>query len=166
MIHIEGPTIILRPIIADELHRLQNIYVGTPLYFEALGINDIGLADVEAQFQAAQSIPGRVLLGVEVPAVDLLIGAIDLQTDYPAPGVATIRLLLIWGGFQRQGYGQECVALIVDWLNERGGTDELRVIAAENAEGLRFWQQHGFMPSGERATAPFRRAEARWLVQG
>lgn len=166
MIYLEGPTIILRPIVAGELRRLHNIYVGTPLYFEAIGINDISLADVEAQFQAAQATPGRVLLGVEVPAVDLLIGVIDLQTDYPQPGVAAIHLLLIWGGFQRQGYGQECVALIVDWLNERGGTDELRVIAAENAEGLRFWQQHGFTPSGDLATAPFRRAEARWLVQG
>jgi RimJ/RimL family protein N-acetyltransferase len=165
MIHLTGQSIVLRPLTEQELPRLQRIYAGTPLYFEALGLPEPSLDLVRAQFEAARATPGRTLLGVEVPAVDLLIGALDLQVDYPAPQMATIWLLLIWGGFQRQGYGSECVELIVEWLSAEAGCTELRVVAAPNEEGLRFWEQRGLSPAAEPAIAPIGSAPALWLVQ-
>ncbi|MCG8348284.1 MAG: GNAT family N-acetyltransferase [Chloroflexales bacterium] len=163
---LEGDTLIVRPLAEAELPTLLKIYQGTPLYFEALGIkpNSLTLDDVRAQWQAAQSASERLLLGVEVPAVDLLIGVVDVQLHYPEPGITTFWLLLIWGGFQRQGYGQEVTALVADWLIVEGIT-ELRVVAADNEEGLNFWQLRGFSPSGEMTTAPLRNAPARWLVR-
>ncbi|NJN97016.1 MAG: GNAT family N-acetyltransferase, partial [Anaerolineales bacterium] len=68
-----GTTVIVRPIVEAELARLERIYAGTPLYFEALGIAEPTIEDVRAQYEAAQATPGRMLLGIEVPAVDLLI---------------------------------------------------------------------------------------------
>jgi RimJ/RimL family protein N-acetyltransferase len=163
---LEGDTLIVRPLAEAELPTLLKIYQGTPLYFEALGIrsNSLALDDVRVQWQAAQSASKRLLLGVEVPAVDLLIGVADVQLDYPEPGIATFWLLLIWGGFQRQGYGQEVTALITDWLIEEDIT-ELRVVAADNEEGLNFWQLRGFTPNGEVTSAPLRNAPARWLAR-
>jgi RimJ/RimL family protein N-acetyltransferase len=163
---LDGDTLIVRPLVESELLTLLKIYQGMPLYFEALGINphSLTLDDVRAQWQAAQSASKRLLLGIEVPAVDLLIGVADVQLDYPEPGIATFWLLLIWGGFQRQGYGQEVTALIADWLIEEDIT-ELRVVAPDNEEGLKFWQLRGFTPSGEIASAPLRDAPARWLVR-
>jgi RimJ/RimL family protein N-acetyltransferase len=167
VVRLEGDTIVVRPLAEAELPALLKIYGGTPLYFEALGVApaSLSLVDVQAQYRAAQAAPGRYLLGVEVPAVDLLIGVVDVQAGYPAPGIATVWLLLIWGGFQRQGYGQEVVGLVEEWLTAEHGVGELRVVAADNEEGLSFWRLRGFAPSGEAAAAPFRGARARWLVR-
>ncbi len=164
--HLEGDLLHIRSLNEAELPTLLKIYIGTPLYFEALGIapDTLTLDDVRAQWQAVQTTPQRLLLGIEVPAVNLLIGVADLQLHYPDPGQATIWLLLIWGGFQRQGYGQEVVDLLEEWLSTQHGITELRVVAANNEEGLRFWQWRGYVPNGTSAPAPIRNARAQWLV--
>ena len=42
----------------------------------------------------------------------------DVQVGAPEVGSASV-WLMIWGGFQRQGYGQECMALLEAWLARR-----------------------------------------------
>jgi RimJ/RimL family protein N-acetyltransferase len=165
---LEGDTLILRPLTEADLPDLLKIYIGTPLYFDALGVNaqTLTLDDVQAQWQAAQTTPGRMLLAVEQPVVNLLIGVVDVQTHAPEPGVATLWLLLIWGGFQRQGYGQEVAELLEEWLLSQEDIGELRVVAAANDEGLSFWQLRGYVSSGEAAVAPIRNAPAHWLIRG
>lgn len=163
---LQSDTLILRPLTEDDLPDLLKIYIGTPLYFDALGVDaqTLTLEDVRAQWQAAQDTPGRSLFAIEHPVVGLLIGAVDVQINAPEPGVATIWLLLIWGGFQRQGYGQEVADLLEEWLLAREGMREVRVVAAGNEEGLSFWQMRGYAPSGGSAVTPFRGARAQWLV--
>lgn len=164
---LEGDTLIIRPLAEKELPTLLKIYIGTPLYFEALGIRAerLTLEDVRAQWEDVQATPNRLLLGIEVPAVDLLIGVVDLQLHYPESGEATFHLLLIWGGFQRQGYGQEVTGLLEEWLDDRGDIQAVRVIAAPNEEGLSFWRMRGFAPDGTAAEAPIRQARAQWLTR-
>lgn len=165
--NLEGETLILRPMTEADLPDLLKIYIGTPLYFDALGIRTETLTpdDVRTQWQAAQDMPGRTLFTIEHPVVGLLIGVADVQVNAPKQGVAAIWLLLIWGGFQRQGYGQEVAELLDEWLLEQEGIRDIMVVAANNEEGMSFWQLQGYEPNGETAAAPIRAAPAQWLVR-
>lgn len=164
---LTGDTLLLRPMTEADLLDLLKIYIGTPLYFDGLDVapDTLTLEDVHAQWQAAQDTPGRSLFAIEHPVVGLLIGVADVQINAPEPGVATIWLLLIWGGFQRQGYGLEVADLLEEWLLAQDDIDEVRVVAARNEEGLSFWQMRGFVPNGKPAIAPVRGAPAQWLVR-
>jgi RimJ/RimL family protein N-acetyltransferase len=162
---LEGDDLALRPLPEADLPQLLKIYQGTPLYFDGLGCaaSALALADVRAQWQAARDTPGRALLGVYHSATDLLIGVADVQVDAPQPGAAAIWVLLIWGGFQRQGYGQECLALLERWLAEEHGIGALWAVAGENEEGQSFLRLQGFRPTGEPATPPIGRGRAFWM---
>lgn len=159
-----GDYLELRPLPQADLPALLKVYQGTPLYFDGLGddASRLTLADVRAQWQAAGATPGRALLGVYHIETDLLIGAADVQEGVPEPGAAAL-WLLIWGGFQRQGYGQECVALLDAWLAEARGATVLYAIAAGNEEGRSFLRLQGFAPTGESAAPPIGRGRAEWL---
>jgi RimJ/RimL family protein N-acetyltransferase len=165
MTTLRGDYLELRPLPESHLPALLKVYQGTPLYFDALGydVQRLTLADVRAQWQAAQTTPGRALLGVYHIVTDLLIGVIDIQSDLPRPGDTTILLLLIWGGFQRQGYGQECMALVDEWqATELGGTS-LWAIGTSNEEGQSFLQLQGFAPTGEPVAPPITKGPAFWM---
>ena len=165
MTTLQGDYLELRPLPEEHLPALLKVYQGTPLYFDGLGydVQRLGIADVRAQWQAARSTPSRTLLGVYHLVTDLLIGAADLQVGAPRPGDAAILLLLIWGGFQRQGYGQDCMALIEEWLATEANAQTLWAVAADNAEGLSFLELQGFTATGEPAPPPIAAGRAFWM---
>jgi ribosomal protein S18 acetylase RimI-like enzyme len=162
---LQGEYLVLRPLPAEHLPALLKVYQGTPLYFDGLGydVQRLAPADVLAQWDAAQATPGRALLGVYHIVTDLLIGVIDIQVGMPQPDAAAILLLLIWGGFQRQGYGQDCMALIEAWLAAEVAAPALWVVAAENEEGLSFLRLQGFEPTGAPASPPIAAGPAFWM---
>ena len=164
MTMLRGDYLELRPLPEAHLPALLKVYQGTPLYFDGLGydVQRLSLADVRAQWQAAQATPGRTLHGIYHIVTDLLIGAADVQAGAPRPGDAAILLLLIWGGFQRQGYGQECLALLEEWLATENETS-LWAIVADNEEGQSFLQLLGFAPTGAPATPPIAAGKAFWM---
>jgi hypothetical protein len=164
MTSLQGEYLELRPLPEQHLPALLKVYQGTPLYFDGLGYDAQRLApaDVRAQWDAAQATPGRALLGVYHIVTDLLIGVADVQQEVPQPGAAAILLLLIWGGFQRQGYGQDCMALLEGWLLD-GQDGELWAIGTDNEEGLSFLHLQGFQPTGEPATPPIAAGRAFWM---
>jgi|HigsolmetaAR202D_1030399.scaffolds.fasta_scaffold33737_1 ribosomal protein S18 acetylase RimI-like enzyme len=161
MVTLLGEYLELRTLPEQHLPALLKVYQGTPLYFDGLGydVQRLTLADVQAQWQAAQKSAGRNLLGVYHRVTDLLIGCVDVQFDAPQPQEATILLLLIWGGFQRQGYGLECMALLVDWFIQRSMT-ELWAIASNNEEGISFLEQQGFVVTEQTAIPPIATGQA------
>ena len=165
MTTLRGDYLELRPLPETQLPALLKVYQGTPLYFDGLGydVQRLTLADVRAQWQAAQTTPRRALLGVYHIVTDLLIGVADIQPDLPRPGDAAILLLLIWGGFQRQGYGQECMALLDEWLVAEQGAAPLWAIGTANEEGQSFLQLQGFAPTGEPAAPPIATGSAFWM---
>lgn len=160
---LRGDYIELRPLPEDDLPRLLKVYQGTPLYFEGLGdrTDRLTLADVRAQWQRAQESSNRVLFGVYHPVTGLLIGAVDVQIGVPRPESAAV-WLLIWGGFQRQGYGQECMALIESWLIP-DKVSTLCAIAANNEEGISFLELQGFRRTNLPAEPPVGRGAAFWM---
>ncbi|HMO58947.1 MAG TPA: GNAT family N-acetyltransferase [Roseiflexaceae bacterium] len=162
-IELQGEYLELRPLPEQDLPALLKVYEGTPLYFDGLGQHSpLTLAAVRAQWQAAQDTPRRELLGVYHRVTDLLIGAADIQIGTPHPTSAAV-WLLIWGGFQRQGYGQDCMALLEAWLIGGGHAETLCAIAAENAEGISFLELQGFQRTGEPATPPIGSGNAFWM---
>src|SRR5262245_22278002 len=162
---LQGDYLELRPLPEAHLPALLKVYQGTTLYFDGLGydVQHLTLADVYAQWQAAQATPGRTLLGIYHIVTDLLIGVADVQAGAPRPGDAAILLLLIWGGFQRQGYGQECMALLDEWLASEHSAASLWAIAADNEEGQSFLRLQGFTPTGEPAVPPIAIGQAFWM---
>src|SRR5262249_3649650 len=132
---LQGDYLELRELPEQDLPNLLKVYQGTPLYFDGLGydVSRLALADVQGQYQAARQ-DGRCLLGVYHIVTGLLIGVADIQIKGPEPGSAAILLLLIWGGFQRQGYGQECLALLASWLNSEHSVGALYAVATANDE--------------------------------
>jgi GNAT superfamily N-acetyltransferase len=162
---LQGEYLELRPLPEQHLPALLKIYQGTPLYFDGLGYDArrLTLADVRAQWQAAQAAPGRAMLGVYHRVTDLLIGVADVQVGTPQPRSAAILLLLIWGGFQRQGYGQDCMALIEEWLMAETEAESLWAIAADNEEGLSFLRLQGFEPAGQPVVPPIATGRAFWM---
>jgi hypothetical protein len=165
MTTLQGDYLELRPLPEAHLPALLKVYQGTPLYFDGLGydVQRLTIADVRGQWQAAQSTPGRTLLGIYHSVTDLLIGAADVQEGAPRPGHAALLLLLIWGGFQRQGYGQECMALLEGWLAAEHDAASLWAIGADNEEGQSFLRLQGFAPTGEPATPPIGAGNAFWM---
>jgi RimJ/RimL family protein N-acetyltransferase len=164
MIKLIGEYLELRPLPETDLRQLLKIYQGTPLYFEGLGDRADRLTpeEVRAQWEAAQATPGRTLLGVYHIETGLLIGAADIQIGAPRADSAAV-WILIWGGFQRQGYGQECMALLEHWLIPGQGVETLCAIAAANEEGLTFLEMQGFQRTGETAQSPIGRGNAFWM---
>jgi GNAT superfamily N-acetyltransferase len=161
---LQGEYLELRPLPENDIPSLLKVYEGTPLYFDALGggIAALSLADVRAQWQAAQEAPDRHLLGVYHIVTGLLIGAADVQIGAPQPTSAAV-WLLIWGGFQRQGYGQDCMAMLEEWLIGGGHAETLCAIAAENDEGLSFLELQGFQRTDMPAQSPIGRGRAFWM---
>lgn len=164
MTTLTGDYLELRPLPESDLPQLLKVYQGTPLYFDGLGydVSRLTLGDVRAQWQAAHASPGRHLFGVYHIVTGLLIGAADVQTGAPRPGAAAL-WLLIWGGFQRQGYGQECLALLEEWLIPGQGVTTLCAIAASNQEGISFLELQGFQRTDEPAPSPIGSGDAFWM---
>lgn len=164
MTSLTGDYLELRPLPERDLPVLLKVYQGTPLYFDGLGYDasTLTLAAVHAQWQAAHA-PGRTLFGAYHIVTGLLVGAVDVQQATPEPGAVAI-WILIWGGFQRQGYGQECLALIEDWLAGQGAT-LTHAIAANNDEGISFLALQGFAPTGVPAPSPIASGTAYWMVR-
>jgi RimJ/RimL family protein N-acetyltransferase len=165
MATLTGDYLELRPLPERDLPALLKVYQGTPLYFEALGRStaSLALADVRAQWEAARTTPGRTLFGAYHTVTGLLIGAAEVTIGTPEPGAAAV-WLLIWGGFQRQGYGQECLALLVGWLAEsHPGVESLWAIAAANPEGRAFLELQGFAATDARAPSPVGGGETFWM---
>lgn len=164
MIVLTGEYLELRPLPEADLPNLLKVYQGTPLYFDALGQSAaaLTLVDVRTQWQRAQSTPDRHLLGVYHIVTGLLIGAIDVWIGHPQPGAAAL-WLLIWGGFQRQGYGQDCMAMLEGWLIPGEGVETLCAIAAENEEGVSFLELQGFRRTDQPADSPIGQGRAFWM---
>lgn len=155
----QGDYLELRSLPQQDLPALLKIYQGTPLYFEAQGLKpaQLTLATVEQQWVHAQTIVGRELLGMYHLETNLLIGVLDHQYDYPFHGAHAIWLLLIWGGFQRQGYGQECMALITH------DHEDLWALASTNDEGHSFLGYYGFRDTNQQAPLPVGGGSSTWL---
>jgi N-acetylglutamate synthase-like GNAT family acetyltransferase len=104
-----------------------------------------------------------VLLGIYQHAPNVLVGVADVQTDAPQPGAAAILLLLISAGFQHQGYGQDCMSLLQEWLAAEHDIEWLWAVATDDESGLRFLRNQGFETAEQPAVPPIGVGQAFWM---
>ncbi len=161
---LTGKHLQLRPLPESSLPDLLVVYQETPDFFAALGddVARLTLADIRFQWESAAAIPERRLLGVYQGVSGPLIGVADIHIGVPREDAASV-WLLIQRQNQRQGYGQECMALIETWLIASQGVTTLCAIAAHNQEGFDFLQLQGFHSAGIDAVPPIGTGQAFWM---
>jgi GNAT superfamily N-acetyltransferase len=100
---------------------------------------------LERDLAVAWMDPARhplVLRSKDEPA--RVVGWTEILDEHPRDRVPWIGLLEVHHQEQRNGYGTEAVAALVDWAR-KGGASALRLGVDEgNGVGLAFWQSMGF----------------------
>jgi RimJ/RimL family protein N-acetyltransferase len=100
---------------------------------------------LERDLAVAWMHPGRhplVLRSKEEPT--RIIGWAEILDEHPRDHVPWIGLLEVHQQEQRNGYGSEAVAALVDWAR-KAGAPALRLGVDEgNVRGLAFWHKFGF----------------------
>lgn len=77
-----------------------------------------------------------------------LAAVLDLLEGFPEPGVLWIGLLMVDAAWQGKGLGSALVDRLAA-LAKAQGFSALRLACAKgNRQAQRFWQQHGFAPTG------------------
>jgi GNAT superfamily N-acetyltransferase len=106
---------------------------------------------LERDLAVAWMHPARhplVLRNKDKPA--RVIGWAEILDEHPRDHVPWIGLLEVHQQEQRNGYGREAVAALVDWAR-KGGAPALRLSVDEgNVAGLAFWHDTGFRQVDQR----------------
>jgi ribosomal protein S18 acetylase RimI-like enzyme len=152
----ELPAATTRPITLEDAGVVHSLYLANPGYFDMISIPVPTLAEVRTELAAASADARRHVelvladarprpLGVTLDAASRspVVGVLDYKLDYPEPGDATVNLLLIHAGFQRQGWGSR----VVRELEERLRGRSRRVLAAvygRNPAACGFWERQGY----------------------
>jgi len=159
MTELHGQQLVLRLLTESDLPDLLRVYQATPDYFGLAGPTS---ADVWQQWHLAQITPGRQLFGIYHRDVRQYIGAADVQIGVPQPETAAL-WILIESRWQHQGYAQECIAILEQWLISVQGVESLCAIASRTETSLRFLELQGFRETDTPAVAPVGSEPAFWM---
>lgn len=136
---------------------LQAVYAATPAYWVIHGLDGPPPEQAQQDLKTSNETPGRYLVGIvkridenDVAAGAELIGLVDFRLHWPDEGVATIGMLMVATPYQRQGIGAQAWSLLAPWLAASGQMHKARLgIEQFNIGALRFWQEMGFVLTGE-----------------
>ncbi len=148
----------LLPLDAEyHIEALQAVYAACPAYWAMYGLLEPSAEQAAADLKAANETPGRYILGI-VQRVDAqdptagaeLIGIIDFRLQWPDADLAYIGMLMVAQPYQRQGVAVQAWSLLAPWLASSAGVSRVRVgVEQFNVGALKFWQQLGFVLTGE-----------------
>jgi hypothetical protein len=108
MIELESERLRIREIVPDDLPALLPVYLSNP-QFVAWSEGSQGeagyydLAMLQRDWQVAQMMPGRVMLGIYLKATGEAVGQADYLAENPDDGLPWLGLLMIAGSHQRRG---------------------------------------------------------------
>lgn len=136
---------------------LQALYAATPGYWHLYKIDAPPPNYAAEELAAAQTEPGRSLLGIlrrsdrsDPEAGAELIGLLDFRLHWPEESVAYIGRLLVAEALQRQGIAAQAWSLLKPWLAASAGVRSTRVgVEQFNVAALKFWERQGFLLTGE-----------------
>jgi GNAT superfamily N-acetyltransferase len=145
-----------RAVFESDADLLHAVYLATPGYFDMIAIPVPTAAEVRVELAAAAQDPRRHIELVLAPASWAhpevptdphtqrpVAGVLDVKTEYPEAGDATVNLLLIHQAYQRKGIGAEVVRGLEQRLHGRAR----RVLAAvygRNPSACGFWERQGY----------------------
>ena len=150
MIELESARLRIREVAPDDLPGLLPVYLSNPQFVAwnegsqgAAGYYD--LAMLQRDWQVAQMMPGRVLLGIYLKATGEAAGQADYLAENPDDGLPWLGLLMIAGPLQRQGLGSEAFARLVQHFRDDLGWSRLRLgVLEQNTPACSFWEAQGF----------------------
>jgi len=149
---------------------LQHLYRATPAYWAMYHYLQAPPGQAAADMQAAETTPGRYLMGIVQPreaqptgnATEVnddsaapsqageLIGLIDFRLDWPTANVATIGMIMVAEAYQRQGIGRAAWQLLQPWLIGSAKIQKSRLAIEQfNPQAMQFFQHLGFQLTGE-----------------
>jgi ribosomal protein S18 acetylase RimI-like enzyme len=135
-----------RPASPDDLPALQEVLTAAPTYHELTGgapADPSAAADLLAD---AEADGDRRLLVLWPASGGAAAGLVDVQLNWPEPGAAHVRLLLLRETLHGRGLGREATAGLEDALR-RDGFRALRLsVTGENDGARAFWERIGFAP--------------------
>lgn len=148
--------VLTRPVLLSDVDLLHALYRATPGYFDMIAIPVPTADEVRVELSAAAADERRHIELVLAPAEwahpDVpqdprsdrpVAGVLDVKTEYPEVGDATVNLLLIHQAFQRRGIGAATIADLERRLHGRAR----RVLAAvygRNPSAFGFWEEQGY----------------------
>lgn len=165
MIELETKRLRLREATPEELPALLDVYLSNPA-FVAMNEGARGeqgyydLAMLQRDWQIAQMMPGRHMLGMWLKETGQAVGQADFLDENPADGMPWLGLLMIAGPFHWQGLGTEAFEVLAEHFRTERGWTALRLgVLPQNAAALAFWQRLGFAPLSDQEIAATGRPE-------
>ena len=152
MLELETRRLRLREATADDLPALLTVYVSNPDFIRMRegSRGEPGYYDLEMMqrdWQIAQIMPGRVMMGIWHKETEQLIGVADFLDENHSDGMPWLGLLMIASPFHRQGFGTEAFSRLADHFRADRGWTVMRLgVRPENVSALAFWRHLGFQP--------------------
>lgn len=151
-----GSGLALRAASQNDAALIQALYLHTPGYFDIISIPLPALTETQVELSLALADERRHVELITVPADSIAgwklrdpvsggdaLGLLDYKLDYPAPGDATVNLLLIPSTIQARGFGRQTVRLLEQHLQGRC-TRLLAAIYGQNERAQKFWLSLGY----------------------
>ncbi len=148
----------LLPLSADyHADALQQVYRATPGYWQMYHLPGSPAGQAARDLEAAQTTPGRHLLGIVRRLVDddsaagvEMVGVMDFRLHWPDENVAYIGMVMVAEPYQRQGIGSEAWRLLRPWLARSAQMARARLgVEQFNPGALQFFQHLGFTLTGQ-----------------
>ncbi len=154
---------------------LQHLYRATPSYWAMYNYLQAPPGQAAADMQAAETTPGRYLMGIVQPQASRppgselpvsqpmgddalpsqsqageLIGLVDFRLDWPEANIVTVGMIMVAEAYQRQGIGRAAWQLLQPWLATNAKMTKGRLAIEQfNPQAMQFFQQLGFQLTGE-----------------
>lgn len=164
---LSGERIVLRETTRDELPAHLDIYNSNPGYnLLRNGVEEVTLADVQAEYEETLSIPTGHWL--TLASDGQIIGVMHLVVVSPADQKSWISRLLLHADHQCKGYGREAVQLAEQHCASAGSLHVHHGLIAHDEPALLFWGRLGY-EQYRQVHAPVGRLEqpvllvAKWL---
>jgi ribosomal protein S18 acetylase RimI-like enzyme len=129
-----------------DLAALQALLEAAPEYHRLVEGGPAGPAAASDLLADAEADPDRRLLLLWPPGETLAAGVVDVQANWPEPGAAHVRLLLLRESLHGRGLGREAAAGLEEALRREGFRALRLSVTGENGGARAFWERVGFEP--------------------
>lgn len=154
MIELESQQLRFREVEVDDLPMLLPVYLSNPEFvmWNEGSQGEQGHYDLEMlqrDWQVAQMMPSRCMLGIYLKATGEAVGQADYLEENPDDGKHWLGLLMIHSAHQRLGLGSEAYQRLAGHFRADKGWTTLRLgVLRQNTKALAFWQHLGFYQIG------------------
>lgn len=143
VITLNGKELLFREMYIKDKDKVMELYKNCNDFFELTeGIKPDNCEELFNDIPPNKTIEDKFLYGIFDK--DMLIGVIDIVSDFPEKGEWIIGLLLLSPSVRGIGLGNKIHDLIKEMVENEGG-EKLRVgVIEENTKAVMFWEKIGY----------------------